>query len=470
MEVFGPLASGDSAVPNPEVASQHGASSPANAVEPARTNGSPLRGIDAARRRLTDAPPSLWAALEAGRHHEAVALLQSIERTWAMDPAYNALLAEAALAANRPSVATLALERLVLLEPNNAGAWLDLATASAALGDAETALRALDALESGFPIPPGIGVVVRALRARLEVGAPESRPVRWRAGLMFGRDSNVNGGLAVRSLLLTPFSGGSVELPVDDAYRPRPSAQWLANVDAVGMLQGPTGPLEWRVAVAERRRTAERDYDTRETSLAVAGAFGERGRAYWLAELRRLELGGDLLLHQPRLRLTREFPEVVLGCMPSLSGELEVRKHRADLSPYDARIFWLDAGFRCPAGPGTASAVLRVGHDRGGADRPGGDARRHELALVWQGNLAPTVELLAGVTLAGARDADGYSPLLADGAARSTDRVTSRAELTWRLAGAWRAVASAEHTRQVSNLGLFGLSQTVVMTGLRYAP
>jgi hypothetical protein len=269
---------------------------------------------------------------------------------------------------------------------------------------------------------------------------------------------------------LTPFSGGSVELPVDEAFRPRPSAQWLASADAVGIFQGPTGPLEWRVALAEKRRIDERDYDTRETSLALAGAIGDRGRAYWLAEFRRLELGGQLLLNQPRLRLTREFPEAVLGCMPSLSGELEVRRHRADLSPYDARILWLDAGFRCPAGPGVASAVLRVGQDRGGADRPGGDSRRHELALVWHGTLAPAVELFAGVTLAGSRDADGYSPLLADGAARSTDRVTGRAELSWKFAGPWRAIASAEHSRQSSNLGLFGLSQTVLMTGLRYAP
>ena len=427
------------------------------------------RVVEQARQRLTDAPAALWEALAAGRHAEATELLQRMERVWAMDPAYNALLAEAALAASRPAVATLALERLVLLEPNNAGAWLDLATTSAALGDAETALRALDALESGFPIPPGIGVVIRTLRARLASDAPGARSVRWRAGLMFGHDSNVNGGLAARSLLLTPV-GGPVELPVDQAYRPRPSNQWLATVDAVGALPSPLGTLEWRAAFSDRQRLEAREFDTREASVAVAGSIGERGRAYWLAEFRRMELGGQLLLNQPRLRATREFPEVTFGCIPSASGEVEVRRHRAGLSPYDARIFWVDGGLRCPAGPGAASAVLRLGDDRGGADRPGGNARRHELSLAWQGTLRPGLDLLAGVTFAGSRDAQGYSPLLADGAARTTDRVTTRAELTWKIAGPWRAVAAAEHTRQGSNLGLFGLSQTVLMTGLRWLP
>ncbi|CAB1367183.1 protein of unknown function [Denitratisoma oestradiolicum] len=43
---------------------------------------------------------------------------------------------------------------------------------------------------------------------------------RLRGGLLLGHDSNANGGLAARSLSLTP-GAGVIELPVADDFRPR---------------------------------------------------------------------------------------------------------------------------------------------------------------------------------------------------------------------------------------------------------
>lgn len=427
-----------------------------------------LRSLDAASRRMTDAPQALWDDLAAGRYDEALSHLGTLESRWAMDPAYNTLLAETALAARRYAEATLALERLVLLEPRNAGAWLDLAVASEALGDAETARRALATLDRDFDVPPGIRLVMVSLRARITAASAAPNRLWVRASLMFGRDTNANGGLAVDSLVLT-HSTYDIELPVDPAFLPRPSNLWLGSVDVSGRWATAMGPLEGRLRLSEKVYVGESDYNTRDFAMTVAGQIGRSEAAYWAAEWRRLDMGhGQLTVDIPRVWASRDLALEIAGCRPSLGVEYEGRRYRQPLAIYDANIVWLGAGVRCPLWGGSLSAIARIGDDRGPGDRPGGDTRRREMAAIWQGRLASRLELSTGLTFASSHDADGFSPLIDNGAARDVKRITARAEVGWRMRGGWYLAAWAEHTRQDSNIDLFGLRQTVVMTGLRY--
>ena len=438
--------------------------------KPASPAGAPggLRSLDAASRRMTDAPQMLWADLRAGRYAQALDRLMALESRWAMDPAYNALLAETALAAKRYAEASLALERLVLLEPRNAGAWLDLAVASEALGDTETARRALDTLDRDFTVPPGIRVVMVSLRARITAAGAAPDRLWVRASLLFGHDSNANGGLAVNSIVLTQ-STSDVELPVDPAYLPRPSNLWLGSVDVAGRWATSVGPLEGRLRLSGKTYVSESDYDTRDVAFTAAGQIGRSAAAYWVAEWRHLDLGRGLLTVEiPRVWVNRDLAVEIAGCRPSVGLEFEGRQYNQPQDINDARILWLAGGLYCPLWGGNLSGIARIGDDRGPADRPGGDSRRQEVAALWQGLLASGLELSTGVTLANSHDDQGYSPLIDNGAARDIRRVTARAELAWRLRDGWYAVGWAEHTRQDSNVALFGLRQTVVMTGLRY--
>jgi hypothetical protein len=268
--------------------------------------------------------------------------------------------------------------------------------------------------------------------------------------------------------VLTP-PGDSVELPVDPAYLPRPSNLWLATVDANARWQTAWGPLEGRLRLSGKRYSTEPDYDTRDVALSFAGPIANSEVAFWMAEWRHLDMGdGLLVLDIPRLWAARDLPVRIAGFQPSLGVEFEGRRYDAPLDIYDARILWLAAGLRRPLWGGNLSGLLRIGDDRGPDDRPGGDAGRMELAALWQGYLAPRLELSASLVLARTRDDDGYSPLVEEGARRVVDRATARAELTWHLREGWHALAWAERTRQSSNIDLFGLRQTVVMTGLRY--
>jgi hypothetical protein len=307
-----------------------------------------------------------------------------------------------------------------------------------------------------------------SLRGKLAASTAAPARLRFRAALLFGYDSNANGGLAVNSIVLTPPEG-SIELPVDQAFLPRPSNLWLGSVDATGRWQTGWGPVEARLRLSGKRYSSEPNYDTNDVAVTVAGSIANSDQAFWVAEWRRLNMGSSLLvLDIPRLWAVRDLPVEVAGFQPSLGVEFEGRRYQDALSIYDARILWLVAGVRRTLWGGFLNGMVRLGDDRGPADRPGGDAARVELAALWQGSVAQDLELSASLVLARTRDDDGYSPLIEDGARRVVGRSTARAELAWRLRDGWYALAWAERTRQVSNIDLFELRQTVVMTGLRY--
>lgn len=400
--------------------------------------------------------------------HPALERLLELESKWAMDPEFNRLLAEVALSDGRFAEATLALERLVLLEPLNAGAWLDLALASERVGDRDTARRALDTLKARFrEVPATARLAMGALEQRLAQAASPAQIWRFRVGLSVGRDSNVNGGLASGTLTLTP-GGERVQVPIDPAYRPRASAFGWLGAEAQGRISLGRQDFDIRGVLTERRVGVDAAYDTRDYAFAVGGRVPGVDRLQWLSELRRLDYGGEPLLGITRVRGVWE-PERRLGsCQPALAAEWESRAHRGALDVYDGKILWFDAALRCGLGPGTLGAWVRAGSDRDSGMRPGGTTSRVEWALVWAGPLSAGVDLVAGINAAKARDTAPYSPLLFSDLVRGTDRVTVRAELTWRLTPSWQAVASAEHSRQDANLGLFAFRQTVVASGLRY--
>lgn len=414
----------------------------------------------------------LWEDYRAGRHGAVLPGLLMLEGRCAMDPNYNALLAEISLGRSDFSQASLALERLVLLQPENAGAWLDLAVTSLKLRDELTARRALEQVDRNFAPPPGIRLLVDKLRAQLdELHTPPPSPFRIRGAVLYGQDSNANGGLAARSLTLTPGSI-QLDLPVDAAFRARGSPLWLMSAELVGR-NGVAGEyLDWRMALAEKRYADVAEFDTRDVTLAASWqhplSAGSHGHV--LGEWRRLDMGGRPLVEVPRLRLGLDLPAPASmdACRLGVAADHEWRRYRPDLKRYDGRLLWGEASVRCPWGGGALTAIAKVGADLGPGDRPGGDTRRQELATFWHGAVRQRGEVMVGAFAAWAKDQSGYSPLIRSNARRETQRLTMHAELSWPLVDAWRWVAVAERTHQSSNLGLFGLDQAIFMLGIRY--
>jgi tetratricopeptide (TPR) repeat protein len=191
----------------------------------------------------TSAKPDLARAkalILAGKGAEAWAMLEPYEFQLAGQPDYDYLLGVAAIAAGHPARATLALERVLAVNPNHAAARLDMGRAYFALGDYDRARTELKDVLAHDPPPAARDTIERylnAIEARTHrAGAPR---VTGYAEASIGYDSNVNAGVAQNSLFLPLFGatftlapsvtrqddnfaslGGGIDLalPVGDAW------------------------------------------------------------------------------------------------------------------------------------------------------------------------------------------------------------------------------------------------------------
>jgi tetratricopeptide (TPR) repeat protein len=103
-----------------------------------------------------------------------------------------------ALAEHRYEAARSALREAVRLDPDFAGAWLDLAIATHALGERVQAEELLDTLEARFAVPPALADVIARLRQQIAAAsAPPAAPQRWRWRRQLGAAAPV-GRLRVR--------------------------------------------------------------------------------------------------------------------------------------------------------------------------------------------------------------------------------------------------------------------------------
>jgi len=170
-----------------------------------------------------------------------------------------------------------ALARAVELDPDFAGAWVDLALATYAAGDIAQAEEFLTILEQRFTLPEPIAQAVAGLRGRIAAGqaavAAASRGWAWRTTVQAGggHDSNANAGLALNDLTLT-LPGGGVLLPVSPTLRPQTDRFAVASVSASGLRDQPQGQLELAGSVKARRNAQASDFDTLDLQAAVGWA------------------------------------------------------------------------------------------------------------------------------------------------------------------------------------------------------
>lgn len=151
---------------------------------------------------------TLQTYLDKHRSADAWALAERLHGRHAGNPDFDFLYARAALAANHPSEAVFALERVRLLRPMQQQAWLLLVQAHLDAGDPAHARRELDALLASAP-PEAIRAPAQKLKARLST-ATASRPVRGYIGIETGYDSNVNSAtdaLSVTGIVGAPATG-----------------------------------------------------------------------------------------------------------------------------------------------------------------------------------------------------------------------------------------------------------------------
>jgi tetratricopeptide (TPR) repeat protein len=148
-----------------------------------------------------------------GRGAEAWKLLEPFEFALAGREDYDYLLGVAAIEAGHPDRATLALERVLAMNPNHAAARLDMGRAHFALGDYDRARVELEDLLGHDPPPAARDTIERYLaaidRRRPDGGIRATGYLEASAG----HDSNINAGVSQNALFLPLFGATFVLAP-----------------------------------------------------------------------------------------------------------------------------------------------------------------------------------------------------------------------------------------------------------------
>ena len=154
------------------------------------------------------------ALLLAGQAGAALKLLAPHEDISAGILEFDYLFGVAALEAGDASKATIALERALIVNPNHAGARLDLARAYFALGDRGRARNEFNVALAQDP-PVNARATINAYLARIDSGASAAGGGGTRASgyldITAGRDTNVNNATS-QGQIFVPVFGFSVQL------------------------------------------------------------------------------------------------------------------------------------------------------------------------------------------------------------------------------------------------------------------
>lgn len=331
-----------------------------------------------------------------------------------------------ALREGREEDALILLNEVLSHQPKHAGAWLDLAIAYCDLGHLDRAESLFAYVETAFDPAPALRQVIAHYRAG---GCRRTlAPTRLTLRLYAGHVGNANQGTD------SPFvrfglPGQTIDLQLTDRYLPRADRALGSELTFEHPLFGrSSGNSHWQVfgGANLRRYSTEHDFDI---GLLTGGIA------------RRAEFDGwrlDAQLQASRLWLGSTAYQSGFGLWTSLwapvrspSGELLpgglrpgadltlVRYRYAQNPAYDSII--LDGRFKFLAQLSEA-LTLQAGAgaqlDRASNERPGGDRMGPVAQLLVGYALAPRHRLEAAGEWRRLRDAEGYSPLLFEGAVR----------------------------------------------------
>jgi len=318
------------------------------------------------------------------------------------------------------------LESLILMSPEHAGAWLDLAMVKCSQGHPEPARALLDAVESRFDPPAAVRDLIRLERAR---ACYRSDPARssWALKWARGVDSNVNQGTTTTSLDVASDLG-TLTLNLTSDYLPRPDqwsalgADWAAPVGSGGAM-----------AFA---RMHLRGYDTEHAFDQLVSTVGLEVPWQWAGWAWRASqsLGWGALGGAPNQRSARLHLQALrpLGDGPGWEGGAGLGWARLsypalggfDASQVEARALlgYRGALLQTQAGLGAA-------YDQGGPQRPGGDRRGLSAGASVRGPVAGGAWADASVSLQVWDGSAPYFPGIID-ACRHQEALTTRLGVT----------------------------------------
>lgn len=376
---------------------------------------------------------------------------QEVEYAGLLD--YDLALADAARSAGNPVYAAIVLERVVLRNPAQAGARLDLVILSLEIGDPLAASRHLAVLRALPNPPPMVALLMQQLEARLRPADQAfDKNLKVLGSLGMGYDSNPNLGVLADAIDLV-IDGTSQTLIPDSSLEPSPDIFWGLSA-AAEYPYSPKGLISGAVMA--------RQYDTLEDEDSMAASVrlyhNLHGNSFFEAVAADFRTSEGLYLSRAGVGLRQRFGHSSAGVLVDAlrGGESSAEASRMRLELETERQL------------GLAQILFYSGVDYSHQPEAGwGDTLGAELGVdsrfrLWDVSFSAQLSVYKGW------DESPYSPLFGN-SYRSVSRGTLRAGLSYPIAVGVDAFVDWSYSKQDSDVVLFEYDRLVSTLGLRLA-
>lgn len=233
------------------------------------------------------------ALIKSGKPAAAYALLEQAESDGAGDERFDYLLGIAALDSGRADKATLALERVLIVNPNAAAARVDLARSYYQLGDMPRARHEFETALTLNLSAEATGIVQKYLDAIDGREADRRTHIRGYIEGMAGHDTNVNNSTSQSQVFVDAIAANTTLSPTNvkasDSYVVAAAGGELAY-DINAKWQGYAG-----ADLRQRSNATQRDFDTQSVDVHAGVMLSSEHDVLRAAALAgRLNLGAAL--------------------------------------------------------------------------------------------------------------------------------------------------------------------------------
>lgn len=363
----------------------------------------------------------------------------------------------------RNEEASAAFEHLIDIEPQHAGAWLELALNHCTMGHPVEAERLFREIEVRFAPSAGILEVINSHR---KLGCEPWRPKTVRSMTFTrGTDSNVNQG-ASNPVFVTGSGPDRIENLLAADYLPRRD-NYLQGALEVTRELNQRGALAFaQLRVRHNDRASDQD-----TNALLLGADRPFGRGAWtahaLGSVSLVSLGGTLYQRQLQLQGRSALPlklpehyELTLSAALSNIAYLTRKKFDSNTGEVSALL-----NYRGESNQQQAAFGALV--DRGETGRLGGDRHGWYTSLQWQRRFNPRLNGELGWTRQDWRGQTVYFPGLIDAVREQSTRQV-RAALTTPLTRTQSVQLEWRHVQNKENISLFQYNSQVVQLNWRW--
>lgn len=408
--------------------------------------------------------------LNKGNAQAAYDILSPLESHYSFDANYNYLFGLAALKTQHFSQARNAFERTLLLQPKNAGAYLDLAITEIELSNFTEARRLLREVKQRFNPPAGINRVIEAYQARITAALTPRNRFSNRFFVGGGYSDNVNNGVD-KSLIELDLGNGPVLLPVSDNSQSSPDSYTEAGTTLSYSISQDRWHHQLSSALQRNDYQSMSEFNTINAFISTLSRYSyEQSQLEASAYYSTVWLDGDDYQSSTSvatqysyqlpsdLKLASQFRLSRIGYVQTPNNDI----NRAELTLSASKPVIL-YGFGS-----LIQGNFRIGKDSAISHRAGGDQRHWQLGTTVITQLSKQGLIRLNLTLGNDNDSTAYNPSLLGNKVRDTHKLRMTASYSHTLSKAWSLTAGVNLSRNRSNVDLFTTNSNEVTLRLNY--